>query len=203
MRVPLLVRGPGVAEGRVCEALVEWIDLGPTLVAAAGGEVDYLQFGRSLWPVLEDPQNEHRREAVSEHEGEIMLLDREWKAALTAEGQVYLLFDVQDDPEEAENLAGRPEMAQVESGLRGRLLEHLVSTQLVGFSLVSNLVLPIGTIMAERLLYLPSGGFLPLGRRSAPGGLGVGAQTALPARLCGAPVVLFGAHLDPQRRLAR
>ena len=85
-----------------------------------------------MHPLLNNPQNEHRAEAISEHAGEIMLLDREWKAALNARGEIYLLFDVQSDPNEAENLAGRPGYGTLEGDLRRRLLERLVSTQLQG-----------------------------------------------------------------------
>jgi len=132
VRVPLLIRVPQQEGGRVCEAPVEWIDIGPTLVEVAGGAVDYPQFGSSLIPLLENPGAQHRREAISEHRREIMLLDREWKAALNAAGRIYLLFDLQNDPEESENLAGRPEMAAVEDALRLRLLERLISTHLEG-----------------------------------------------------------------------
>ena len=111
---------------------MEWIDIGPTLVEVAGGEVDYPQFGRSLIPLLENPGAQHRCEAISEHCREIMLLDQEWKAALNAAGRIYLLFDLQNDPEESENLAGRPEMAAVEDAQRLRLLERLISTHLEG-----------------------------------------------------------------------
>ena len=61
-----------------------------------------------------------------------MLLDEQWKAALNADGQVYMLFDVQNDPQERENLAGRADMRHVEEGLRLRILERLVQTQLRG-----------------------------------------------------------------------
>ncbi len=132
VRVPLLVRAPGMAQGAVCASPVEWFDIGPTLVELAGGEVDYPQFARSLCPVLGDPQRAHRSEAISELSGEIMLLDEQWKVALNAEGQVYMLFDVQNDPQERENLAGQADMRQVEEGLRLRILERLVQTQLRG-----------------------------------------------------------------------
>ena len=59
-----------------------------------------------------------------------MLLNREWKAALNADGEVYLLFDVQNDPNEIKNLAGRPEVADVETALRLQILERLMQTQL-------------------------------------------------------------------------
>jgi choline-sulfatase len=132
VRVPLIVRTPEMVEAAVSEALVEWIDIGPTLVEMAGGRVDYPQFGCSLNPVLEDPRVEHRTEVIAELVGEIMLLDHQWKVALNCAGQVYLLFDVQNDPDEMVNLAGRPEMAAVEDRLRLRVLERLVSTQLQG-----------------------------------------------------------------------
>ena len=54
LRVPLLVKGPGVARG-VCEGPVEWFDVGPTLAEFAGTELDFEQFAVSLMPSLRDP----------------------------------------------------------------------------------------------------------------------------------------------------
>ena len=131
VRIPLLVRTPDSTDaGSVCESPVEWIDIGPTLVEMAGGELAHRQFGKSLCPVLTQPEAIHRDFAISEIEGEIMLLNREWKAALNAEGEVYLLFDVQNDPNEIQNLAGRSEVADIETALRLQILEWLVQTQL-------------------------------------------------------------------------
>jgi choline-sulfatase len=59
-----------------------------------------------------------------------MLLNREWKAGINADGEVYLLFDVQNDPNEIQNLAGRPEVADIEMALRLQILERLMQTQL-------------------------------------------------------------------------
>ena len=59
-----------------------------------------------------------------------MLLNQEWKIALNAEGEAYLLFDVQNDPDETQNLAGRPEVADIETALRLQILEWLMQTQL-------------------------------------------------------------------------
>lgn len=136
VRVPLLLRTPQSASGhnagRVSAAPVEWFDLGPTLVELAGGEVDYPQFARSLCPLMEDPGGRVRPEALAELKGEYMLLDEEWKAAFNAEGQVYLLFDVQADPGETRNLAGTPASRPLEERLRLRLLERLVQSQLKG-----------------------------------------------------------------------
>jgi arylsulfatase A-like enzyme len=66
---------------------------------------------------------------VSEYRGEMMILTREWKMAVTSAGRPYMLFDVRNDPAEASNLAGRPDFAEVEGDLSLRLFEHLLSTQ--------------------------------------------------------------------------
>ena len=131
VRIPLLVRTPDSTNaGSICESPVEWIDIGPTLVELAGGELEHRQFGKSLCPVLTQPETTHRDFAISEIEGEVMLLNREWKAALNADGEVYLLFDVQNDPNEIHNLAGKSEVEDVETALRLQILERLMQTQL-------------------------------------------------------------------------
>ena len=131
VRIPLLVRTPDSTNaGSVCESPVEWIDIGPTLVEMTGGELAHRQFGKSLCPVLTNSEATHRDFAISEIQGEIMLLNQEWKAALNTDGEVYLLFDVQNDPNETNNLAGKREVADVETALRLQILERLVQTQL-------------------------------------------------------------------------
>ncbi len=131
VRIPMLVRTPDSSHaGTICESPTEWIDIGPTLVELIGGELQHRQFGRSLCPVLSDPEATHRDFAISEIQGEIMLLNREWKAAINADGEVYLLFDVQNDPNETDNLAGKPEVADIETALRLQILERLMQTQL-------------------------------------------------------------------------
>ena len=131
--MPLLVRAPHLAASRTtgaeCSWPVEWFDIGPTLVELAGGEVDYEQFGCSLVPVLKEPSVSHRQEAISEIGGEIMLLNQQWKIAVNRQGEAYLLFHVENDPDEVDNLAGQSKVRQVESDLRLRILERLVRSQ--------------------------------------------------------------------------
>ena len=56
VKVPLLIRGPGVAAGRRVSALVANIDLAPTIVAAAGATPGRVMDGRSLYPFLSGGQ---------------------------------------------------------------------------------------------------------------------------------------------------
>ncbi len=55
VRVPLLVRGPGVPEGRTLEHLVLNNDLAPTFAALGGTEAPSFADGRSLEPLLIGP----------------------------------------------------------------------------------------------------------------------------------------------------
>jgi arylsulfatase A-like enzyme len=52
VRIPLHVRGPGVAAGRTISTLVGNADLAPTLAAWAGAKVPGDLDGRSLAPLL-------------------------------------------------------------------------------------------------------------------------------------------------------
>ena len=103
--------------------------MGPTLVALAGGTLDYPQFGKSLVPVLRDPNQLHREDALSEIRQEVMLLQSRWKVALNKQGRVYLLFDLENDPQETTNLAGRSDMMKISAELRYRILERIKQSQ--------------------------------------------------------------------------
>ena len=131
VRVPMLVRTPDTAKngGVVSDVLVENCDLGPTLTELAGGELTHRQFARSLCPALAG-NGEHRDTVTSEIHGEFMLMTRDWKMALNDDGQCYLLFDRNDDPQETRNLAGLPESKPVENELRLMALERITQTQL-------------------------------------------------------------------------
>ena len=65
-RNPLVIAGPGVTEGGVADAMVELVDLLPTIAELGDAEVHHTHFGRSLTRVLADPSTEHREFACSE-----------------------------------------------------------------------------------------------------------------------------------------
>ena len=123
--------GTAANGGRVNDAPAENCDLGPTLVELAGGEIEYQQFAKSLVPAMSDGSTApHREDAISEIQGEVMLADAKWKTAINDDGQVYLLFDLENDPDETRNLAGLDDYRDVGDGLRLRILERIVQSQL-------------------------------------------------------------------------
>jgi arylsulfatase A-like enzyme len=68
VRNPLVIAAPGAPEGRVCDELVELVDLLPTLCELGEVPVEHSHFGRSLVPLLHDPTptTPHRAAAFSE-----------------------------------------------------------------------------------------------------------------------------------------
>jgi len=53
VKVPLLIRGPGIAMGGQNSAAVANVDLAPTIVATTGATPRRVMDGRSLWPLLQ------------------------------------------------------------------------------------------------------------------------------------------------------
>jgi arylsulfatase A-like enzyme len=128
LRVPLIFRLPGrIKAGATSDALTATVDLMPTILEAAGVPVPDTCEGASLWPVLQDPCARVRDEVLSEISTEArchtMIRTAREKYAVHEDGTPYLLYDLSADPEEQENLVGRPGAADREQALRQRLLE--------------------------------------------------------------------------------
>ena len=132
-RAPLIVSVPGMkAAGRKTDALVEFVDIYPSLVELCGlaqpGDGARLE-GRSFAPLLDDPKRPWDKAAFSEypkggHQGTAMRTDRyryvEWrnkKGDLAARE----LYDHQTDPQENENVADQPANAPVMERLARQL----------------------------------------------------------------------------------
>lgn len=130
-RVPLIMAGPGVQES-VLEAPCSLVDILPTFldVAAQGGAVKpdlgMPIDGRTLWPWVTgawtlDPDEDG--EAVAEYCAEcapaypvFMLRQGRWKY-IHCDVDPPQLFDVVADPQELENLIGKPDYAQIEADM--------------------------------------------------------------------------------------
>ncbi len=70
-RVPLVVRWPEkIAQGRTTSAMVSLVDLLPTLIEVAGGDVPTNLDGRSLAPLLRGETDSHREAIFTTHTGD-------------------------------------------------------------------------------------------------------------------------------------
>lgn len=66
IRVPLLMRGPGVPKGKHLKQMVANIDLAPTIVDAANTKAGRVMDGKSLLPLLSHPNTQWGRDLLIE-----------------------------------------------------------------------------------------------------------------------------------------
>jgi choline-sulfatase len=127
IRVPLMIRAPGVPAGRVHEA-VAGIDVAPTLLGLAGLPIPAPFRGRNL-PVIDgafklDPAHPVYSETRREVDREAVIVDG-WKLIRDKKKKKkkrFQLFDLEMDPKERVNLYQRsPEKAEA---LKARLVDH-------------------------------------------------------------------------------
>ncbi len=112
-RVPLIIAGPGVKPGQRCAQPAELLDLYPTLVELAGLPARNDLEGLSLVPQLRDAGTKRDRPAITSHnQGNHSIRSERWRYIRYADG-TQELYDLENDPHEWTNLAGRAELAEV------------------------------------------------------------------------------------------
>ena len=138
-RIPLIVVDPRKeadgTRGQTSEALVEAIDVVPTILDYFGGEaVPHIIEGRSLLPLMYGTADHLRDFAISEYDYSIkdvrrrlgvavedakltMLFDGRWKY-IFAEGFRPMLYDLQADPDELNEIGDDPAYADELARLR-------------------------------------------------------------------------------------
>jgi uncharacterized sulfatase len=127
-RTPLLVAGPGVTgKGRASKRIVELLDLYPTLAELAGIAPTPGLHGRSLAPLLRDPDARWnhpaqtqvlRGPATARFKGYSVRKER-WRYTEWEDGKRGTeLYDEDGDPNELRNLADDPKHAKVVAEMR-------------------------------------------------------------------------------------
>jgi N-acetylglucosamine-6-sulfatase len=152
IRVPLLMRGPGVPKNRHLKQMVANIDLAPTIVDAANAKAARVMDGKSLLPLVAHPSTQWGRDLLIERGptgakragtamGEIGNGDsgNQGKTAAPGDRQFVAirtprflyaeysngekeLYDLKTDPDELNNVAGQAGFAPLEAELASRLV---------------------------------------------------------------------------------
>jgi choline-sulfatase len=154
VRVPFIVAWPGTIKPGNHHELIETIDLLPTLFELAGLPEPQSCQGRSFAPLVaergrkyepheaifseniipevitdghvEMPFEKGRGVADIRHPDAKMVRTKRWKYNYYPEGYAEL-YDLDADPNELTNLAGRPEQRDVEAAMKDRLLQWLTT----------------------------------------------------------------------------
>ncbi|HNT33417.1 MAG TPA: sulfatase-like hydrolase/transferase, partial [bacterium] len=131
VRVPAIIRPPqGCSSPIVSNALVGLTDLTATVLDAA--EYTSLSqniFGHSLLGVFENSDSVGSPYVVSEIGHSTMIFDGIWKLVVDSRDETLQFFNLQADPTESLNLAGKPDLSEVEKHLRASLRHFLLRTQ--------------------------------------------------------------------------
>ncbi|GIW86463.1 MAG: choline-sulfatase [Isosphaeraceae bacterium] len=119
VRVPLIVRGPGVAAGGKSDALCYLMDLAPTVWEWGGMNPPAGLAGQSLVPVLGDPSRPHRSGLLFAYRDLMRAVsDGRWKLIVYGPSGRWQLFDLASDPDEQRDLADDPSQAERVTALR-------------------------------------------------------------------------------------
>lgn len=146
VRSALLMRFPGrIKSGPSTRALVEFIDIVPTVLEFVGLPKPPSVQGQSLVPILAGKTSRHRDRVFIEYSEneEAYICTERWKfiygtgkrtredgyvTGRPAPSPTIQLFDLENDPGELTNLAARPDQAKRVADFTAELAEHLRRT---------------------------------------------------------------------------
>ncbi len=120
IRVPLVMRGPGIPQGEEVDDLAVNADLAPTIVDAANANPGLVMDGRSLIGVAQQPGIEAGRQLLVEQPNFAAIRTARYMYAEHNTGEKEL-YDLQGDPYELQSRHNSPAYSQVKAVLANRL----------------------------------------------------------------------------------
>lgn len=130
VRVPLIIRGPGVHAGNHVETPVSLVDIYPTFLDMAGINRPAGLDGYTLMPELTGKPTEHPGWVINEYHdstcctGSFMIREGDWKYIAYVDYQP-LLFNIKNDPWEVNDLSGKlPEKVKEMDDLLRQVVDY-------------------------------------------------------------------------------
>ena len=122
--VPMIISGPGIVKGAVCDKPVQLLDIYPTLLDLTGLQPDPKLEGHSLKPLLENPDANWPHMARASFGPEnVAIISERYRHIRYKDGSEEL-YDRKADPHEWTNMAGNPEKKKVLKRHRASLPEN-------------------------------------------------------------------------------
>lgn len=124
LRIPLIIAGPNVAKEQKTDALVELIDVFPTLSEITGVVGPNNLAGESFVNVLKKPSHTHKQQVYSRFKKGDSVVTGEYifTSYTTDDNQIEeMLYDHRNDPHETINVVSDPRYQQIAAKLRNQL----------------------------------------------------------------------------------
>jgi arylsulfatase A-like enzyme len=133
IRVPLIIKWPGMPEknkGKLLHQMVLNIDIAPTILDMAGIEIPKVLDGKSMLPLLKNPEADFREDFFMEYDSVVNaenpipdsygIRTKEWKYIryVNIEPEVEEMYNLITDPLEMKNLINNEDFIQVKNDLR-------------------------------------------------------------------------------------
>ncbi len=146
IRQPLVMRnGSSFRSGEREDAIVEYIDVVPTILELIGQDPITEAQGKSFVPVYQGEAREHRDYAFSEYlqDNLAMVANKKWKYVFTTgsrdltigyrtgygpSGIVHRLYDLENDPNEYKDVSGDPANQEVLLEMQKLMLQKFMQT---------------------------------------------------------------------------
>jgi len=149
IRLPMVVKGPGIGQGENSEAFVYLHDLAPTILDIAGVDKPKGMHAKSFWSQVKEPRKEGRNVIYSAYDswrgekGQVKVNGTKRRYEPRGHGRslrqgdykliIYhmlgrtdtLLYNLKKDPMEITNLAGNPEMQGRISQMKSELTKEM------------------------------------------------------------------------------
>jgi arylsulfatase A-like enzyme len=145
VKAPMLLQMGGKSAGETREALVEFIDLAPTILELLGIDPMEEVQGESLVPVINKIDHPGKEYVFAEFmaDNKAMVCDGEWKYVYTTgkndlgqgystglgpSGILHKLYNIKTDPDETRNVAGDPGNAAILHRLQQEMINIFLQT---------------------------------------------------------------------------
>ena len=134
--IPLIIKVPWKKQGKKKNALVESVDIFPTLCQLAGISQPFHLQGKSLVNLINDTENSNKNEVFYRFSNaETVITNKfsytEWINKVTGETYERMLYDRQQDPEENINIAKLSGNKEIVKELSDKLHQHIKSREII------------------------------------------------------------------------
>jgi arylsulfatase A-like enzyme len=126
----VILKAPGKLKNIKTEALIEYVDIYPSLCELAGISKPFHLQGKSFVPLTENPGQPWKTEVYCRWiRGETVVIQNhtytEWMSENDGKPYSRMMYDLRNDPEETVNISDKPENKMLVQQLSDKLRKHI------------------------------------------------------------------------------